>query len=246
MRGPGSSFLGKGKSFPINYADLAKIPTPKPMGKVHKPVAFKEIVDTISDVMQENGFEKDSHTLTISNKGMKLFGILRFKHDKETGLALGFISSNDESTRLKLIAGAHVWVCSNGCMSADTPIIAKYHTTHLSVRDEVLGCLDEVKKRYAQIDRKIDVLKNATLKKEQAEALICQMAVGDSPVIPLRLLPDVYANYFTPEKDHTDCRGGNKWALHNSVTRASRILSLPMQLKISQGASKLLDFNLAA
>src|SRR5262245_56353902 len=241
-----SSFLGKGKSFPISYQDLAKILTPKPMGKVHKPVAFKEIVDTLNDVMGENGFEKDSHTLTISNHGLKLFGILRYKHDKETGLALGFVSSNDESTRFKLIAGAHVWVCSNGCMSADTPIFAKYHTTHLSVRDEVLGCLEEVKKRYAKIDHQIERMKNASLKKEQAESLICQMAVGDAPVIPLRLLPDVYNNYFAPDKSHTDCRGENKWSLHNAVTRASRILSLPMQLKMSTGASKLLGFQLAS
>lgn len=243
---PRLTILGKGKSFPISYADLERIPTPKPMGKVHKPIAFKEIVDTLSAVMDDAGYKQKGMSLTISNHGLKLFGTLRFEHDKETGLQLGFVNSNDESTRLKLIAGVHVWVCYNGMMSGDTPIFAKYHTKHLSIRDEVTACLDAIGNRFGKIDKALDAMKSATLKQIEAESLICRMAASDSPIIPLRLLPEVYKNYFTPDKGATDCKGGSKWSLHNAVTRASRVLSLPMQLRISQDASKVLGFNLGS
>lgn len=239
-----ATLLTKGASVKVSYADLKRLPEPKKLGRVHTPVPHFKIVDAVNSVMEEAGYKLKGQQLSISNKGLKLFGVSTFQNGKEHGMALGFYSSNDRSIRLRIVAGVHVFVCENLAISGDVPLVAKYHTTHLDVREEVKSILGDVQKRWEKADEIIDKLKEKTLKDQEAESLICRMSVGESPVIPLRLLPDVYKNFFTPDREMTDCKGRHAWALHNSVTRAARVLSLPMQSRVSQGAGRLLGFTL--
>jgi hypothetical protein len=218
----------------VSRADLATIPAPLALGRIHRPIPHADLVAGLSDAVQSRDLEIVREDFAVQDGSCKgntvpgalIFGVMELRpHRSDLNgyvrdgmtFALGFRSGNNQAMRLQLAAGTRVFVCDNLAFSADTIALSKKHTSRL----DLTGALGEGIDRYlvkqtAAVDR-IDAAAQRKLPDEAAKALMFDTFLGG--YIPTRYLAEVNANYFEPTPEMTDCHGRTLWSLHNAFTR---------------------------
>lgn len=139
-------------SLMVTPEQLINIPTPEPT-RTWRPVPHYDVVQATTKMILDQGWQfvdpEHPYELCLTETYTKLFGVTKIlipgysDIDKEIALALGFRNSHDKTLSLTFAAGAHVWLCSNLCITADFRV-RRSHTVHISVEEVLKRVLDMV------------------------------------------------------------------------------------------------------
>lgn len=215
--------------------DLRLVETPRATS-TWKPIPHYKLMDVVEETLQRNHFKIAKEEYAIQSEGSKLFGVLTL--DSEFGdyaLALGIRTSNDKSFPVQMIAGARVFVCDNLAFSGSVVTLKRRHTSGLDIQMEVAGGIAGALAQFEKTQTSITLMKGVDLtgKDNFAKGKILDAAVKG--VMPLRLIPSVYQNYFEPK--HTEFEPRNAWSLHNAFTESFKELkpNIAMQAGVELG-----------
>lgn len=96
----------------------------------YTPIAHKTIDDTTRQVLKEMGFGISKVHYRSSTDGMvgQAEYHLNYGDDPEMGLMVAWQNSYNKLVSFKYAVGAHVYVCSNGCVAGDLGAYRRKHT----------------------------------------------------------------------------------------------------------------------
>jgi len=99
----------------LTRAMVEAIPVPT-YTRSHKPVPYGDAISLLLESIDNSlGFDLCSEDYGTNKSGSQMFARFVFETDHpETGLAVGLRQSYDKSIALGTVAGANVFVCSNG------------------------------------------------------------------------------------------------------------------------------------
>ena len=232
----------------VSYGELLQLPSPLSMGPRHQPVPHVELVDLLKEQLSRCNVTVQREDYAIQTQGAKLFGVFDLSGVAgagERGYAMGFRSANDESLAIRVVAGTRVFVCDNLALSGNDIVMNRKHTTGLSLRSSLGEAINSLFVQYDAMDKAIERMQNYSLNSDAAKALIYDAFVKED--VPLRLLPHVNEWYFDSREQHvdaTDCHPRSMWGLHNSFTRAIKVIDSPArQFEITQSVGAFLGLR---
>lgn len=104
----------------ITRDQMDYLPEPERMGRFHKPYAFAEYLDDISDALDDHNILVTDEEYVIQKDQQRLFGMMAISTPAEDwSLVLGVRGSHDQSIPRGIALGTSVLVCSNLCFSGE-------------------------------------------------------------------------------------------------------------------------------
>jgi len=216
-------------SHEVTASDLASLPAPQSLGRWHRPVPHSEVLSQLMQGVTRHGWTPGAIRLGTSAKGQRLFGTIDLQTRSngwgpDMEATLGFRSSTDQSLALTAVAGAHVFVCDNLCLSGDEILFSRKSTLHLTLPDQIDHGLAEFRRKDATLQEGVARLKDTHLGTgTSAKAAVYDLY--ERKVLPTRTFQAVSDAYFAPPTTWTDCQGSTLWALENACTRATKRLT---------------------
>ena len=136
----------------VALAELEAMPDPAALGPRHLPLRHDVLVQTIRAEAGRRGFgiaKGSNHR----SPGASLFGVLDFRcaFDADSGFALGFRSSQDQSLALRGVAGARVFVCDNLALAGSSFAFRRKHTSGLAIDEAVRAGFDRYEQETAKL-----------------------------------------------------------------------------------------------
>lgn len=224
----------------VSRADLMQLPAPEATA-TFKPVPHYELIDMLDCVLNRSGMHIEKESFAIRRDGSVLFGVMQLAYgETPDGIAaLGLRTANNKTMSLQICAGLNVFVCDNMCFRGDLIALRRKHTAGLNLREELSLAVLRFQEHFGQLTGEIDLLKSHLLPDVEAKALIHDAFA--SGVMPVRLLPDVSRQYFSPP--HADFEPRNAWSLHNAFTAAAKEMPLTTRLPAIQAVGKMLGMT---
>jgi len=234
-----SEVMTPNRSRIVTRHELALVPTPAGT-PTFRPVPHIELVEALSERLQERGATIGRESLAVSANGMQVFGTLDLENGIEIpglGRALGFHAANDKSLAIQIVAGARVMVCDNLSLSGSAIVLKRRHTRSLSLRAEINLALDRFETGRRMFETSILVLQERAIKDDEAKVAIFDLTY--SGVIGQSLFDEVSRGYFQAEKlGFEDCAPRTAWGLQNACTRAVKALSPASQYRTTYALGK--------
>jgi len=218
----------------VGRDDLARIPTP-PARKRHRPIPHSTLVQAIDAAAANRGIGIADEQWGISHGGLRLYGAvdLRLPEAVElpegVGASIGLRHANDQSMSVQLIAGARVFVCSNGCFAGELETVRRRHTAGLDLVGVIGHCLDEYLERVEDFNRMHDRLANARGTELRAKSLIFD-AFREHQVMAPKYLPAVADRYFYSDEHRRQFPERTRWGLYNAFTETFKQESVGLQI----------------
>jgi len=191
---------------------------PPPATETWKPVSHLQLVETLTQVMQDRGLFITREQFAVQKA--KLFGTfdLEWQKMEEFGAAVGFRHANDKSMPIQIAVGARVFICDNMSFLGEL-IHTRKHTAKLDLGVE----LDSAMYRYIQGWRKLvdDIIiqKETVMEDRKAKTLLYD--IFRQKIVPLKLFHPIVEEWETQMK----LESPTGWLLHNCCT--AHIKTLP-------------------
>jgi hypothetical protein len=216
----------------VTRDQLRELPPPASMGARHRPIPHWELVDALTEGAESQGWSIEGSQLGVASHGATLFGTMQMRRSsngavwetgRETGTTLGFRSSTNETISPEGVAGEHVFVCSNLCLSGEVFAFKNKSTTGLHLPRMISDGLERFAAQSEQLQTGITRLKDTELTDTDAKARIFD--IFNTGVLPSRLLLPIARQYFKPVASEPDCQPRSLWGLNNSCTRSIQALT---------------------
>ena len=213
-----------------NRAQLALIPTPKPMGPRHRPYAFETYVNNVEESLDRVGFEVVHQEYEVSPDHKKFFGAMEIAPrvlsgevytDAEYKLLVGVRGSHDQTIPRGLVLGSQVTVCSTLMFSGNIANITTKQTTFIHRRlpaliSESIGHIPEL--AQAQHD-KFEAYQNYEFKNvRQGDAALIEIFRQGG--LSAAQLGKAVREWDQPTYEEHARFGKSAWLLLQSVTQA--------------------------
>lgn len=240
-------------------AQLAQLPEPAALGRLHKPVPHAVLVDAIHQEADRRGYTIAREQLAVSKTNAALFGVLDLQlkdgiHQLATqpgqpltpaqrGIVFGFRNATDQQFGIRAVAGTRVFVCDNMALSGDLIAISRKNTTRLDLGDAIALGFDKFAAHVGALEIQVARLEATTLEDGQAKRLVYDLFAAR--IIPIRLFDDVHRYYFAPTDATPETQPRTLWGLHNACTRALRDLSPIRGFAASAALGKAFDLATA-
>lgn len=217
----------------VTIDQLAAMPEPVAMGRVHRPVPHIKLVDAIRNEITNRGFEINRSQFALGAKGAALFGVMDLVDThpgghtadqlRGRGISFGFRSSTNQELAIKAVAGTRVFVCDNLALSGDLIAFNRKSTTMLDLGAVIAAGFDKFLQHTQTLDTQIERLESTSLSDGEAKQFVYDIFAA--AIMPVRLFDDVNRFYFKPADDMIDCQPRSLWGLHNACTRAMKDLT---------------------
>lgn len=199
--------------------ELESVPLPK-MTKSYRPVAHRELADRVrtiaEDILDPLKFRNEEYGL--AKEGQHMFGIMTFTNGStKLGLTIGLGNSYDKTLRVKIAAGARVFVCDNLCFHGGITYTRK-HTRNVwedieaAVADRIL--LSE--QIFQEIVQDAEEMRRQGISDDDAYRVL-GLLFGHGVVNTPQLNASLKG---WREPTHREFKGRNRWSLYNAVTAA--------------------------
>jgi hypothetical protein len=227
--------MGAGPKNLVSSARLALVPTPEPTLTYH-PVPHADVSVGITQLLTNRGWNISDLAHHVSDNGLTYFGTctLTTPHDLSltvpAGISLdvGWWNAHDRSSSIKMMAGDHISVCTNGCVFGH--ILGMDRRMHTSMVDDpvhgwkqrMIRVVDRLPAiftdRFAQIDRyrNHDLASPTEVNSLLVESYRRSIVSGS-------MLGKIIDEWDTPSfPEFTD---RNAWSLFNAFTHIQKQLS---------------------
>ncbi|HEY5866138.1 MAG TPA: hypothetical protein VI542_11440 [Candidatus Tectomicrobia bacterium] len=183
-----------------------------------KPVGHAQLVETLTQVMQERGLYIVREQFAVQSQ--KLFGTfdLEWQKMKECGAAVGFRHANDKSMPIQIAVGARVFVCDNMSFSGEM-IHTRKHTAKLDLGVDLDSAIYRYMQGYRKLLDDINVQKETVIEDRKAKTLIYD--IFRQRIMPLKLFHPVIETYETRAKAEPP----TGWVLANTCTEHIKSIS---------------------
>jgi hypothetical protein len=216
----------------VTLQTLQRLPDPRPLGRLHKPVPHGVLVEALHQELSRRGYTIEREQLALSRTGAALFGVLDLTIPSPAGLqargtqgvAFGFRNAIDQQFGLRGVAGQRVFVCDNLRLSGDMIAFSRKNTTRLDLGDALALGIDKFTAHSAALEIQVARLEATQVTDGEAKRIVYDLFAAR--ILPVRLFDDVNRFYFQPTPDMTDTAPRTLAGLHNACTRAVRDLSL--------------------
>ena len=175
-----------------------------------KPVGHKELVDTLTEVMEYRGLHITREQFAVQNA--KLFGTfdLEWMKMEEYGAAVGFRHSTDKSMSIQIAVGARVFVCDNMSFLGELIAVRK-HTSKLNLGEEMDRAMYRYMQGYKRLQDDIHVQQETPVSREAGRHYIYD--IFRQKIVPIRLFHPVSSAWENTMSDEL-----HAWRLHNCLT----------------------------
>lgn len=195
-----------------------------------QPVSHQKLIDTVQEAAQNQGLKVVGEEHFLGKRGNRYFGRLRVEpavaHPQiqtpgDYGFFIGIRNSVDKSYASSLGFGTNVFICSNGCFSAEYILNRKHTPEILSDLPRLTGVvMSRFTGHQANVNHRFDIYKHTELATCDAHDLIVRAA--ESGATNYRQVPTVVAQWKRP--DHSDfAKHQNVWRLFNAFTEAAKL-----------------------
>ncbi len=221
----------------MTIEDIRTLPAPESKGPYHKPIHPAKVVDSLINTLEgtfDHGVARTS--FAMNPKETQLFGIIDLEPQRpELGRtwSVGFMSSIDMTTSLKMAGGAGVFVCENFMANGEVTIMRK-HTKGLDLSEEIKRMTGKVLNVCKNNERLIERQDSISLDDEQAFALLGGALVSN--LLPAAKVREAGELYFGEE--YEDCKPRTLWGMHNAFTREIQKLVPSRQVSASVETGK--------
>jgi hypothetical protein len=204
----------------ISRAEVQTIDVP-PATATWKPIKHADLVDCIEQGLRARGVTVCAEQFAVQREGKVFFGVLDLsQREHDFRAALGMRASNDKQFAIHIAVGVRVFVCDNLAFRGDLIALKRKHTAGLDLHAEVTLALERFAAHFHLFSAEVEELKRIHLTDATAKALMHDAFVQQ--VMPLRFLPVVAREYFTPS--HQDFAPRTAWSLSNAFTHAAKAL----------------------
>lgn len=221
----------------IERADLYQLELPEATD-TFQPIAHSKLIEAVEESLTYRNLSIVREEYAVSKDGMKMFALLEINSGMQgIGFAIGLRNANNKSMRLGMVAGYRVFICDNMALSGEfKPMLAK-HTKNFDLIESVSIGVDRVQRNFLPLKQQIGVMKNITLKTNEAKQFIYDSFTEHK--LPVSLFKEVHNNYF--DSPIPEFRDFNVWALTNAYTSAFKKLQPISQFEQSAKVGKLIN-----
>lgn len=192
------------------------------------PVGHGKLLNVVAEQVEKAGLKIVNEEHFLGREGNRYFGRLHVKHTSEAlhnpedyGFFIGLRNSLDKSFAAALGFGTSVFVCSNGCFSAEH-ILNRKHTQE--IMEDLPRLAGVVMARFAanreNVLQRYDAYKHMELSDAGAHDLIIRAAEGGAA--NYRQVPTIVQQWNTPNHPEFGERR-NHWRLFNAFTEAAKL-----------------------
>lgn len=214
-----------------------------------KGIRHYDLVSAVTAEAENRNLEITGQHILVNPAQTDLYAHFDFnrlpgvKRTKDFGFSLGVIHSNMSRKALCFLAGATVFVCSNGMVIAEH-ISSRKHTTRLNLFEQVQRGYDQYLLASKQLVKFRENLINSPLDNKVALVDRALIESAEKKLVPWSGIGKVWKHWNTP--DHTEFTPRTRWSLYNAFTEAGKEMSAPNNARLLRGLSKLSIFQHAA
>lgn len=210
----------------VSYAQLAEY-VPPPSTRHWRPVAHKELVDTLKDRLEARQLEIVREEYAVSHNGLKLFGVMDLKGDLVPGVgrSIGFRHANDKQIALHTVAGGRVFVCDNMALHGSLTVLKQKHVWGFNLKNLIERGLDSYHRNSEKFADGIRRMAETVINDEKAQAILSK-ALFDGTITfqTFKVAYDTYFNKAPIQPDaYADSAPRSIFGLHNALTRALKL-----------------------
>ena len=208
---------------PASFEELEAVPLPK-QTDTYMPVSHaalvKKVIEITTDVLQIK-LEKTGYGL--ASNGNHMFGHLRFmsgRGNKDMGLCIGVANSYDRHLRVRIAAGASVFVCDNLMITSDITYTRK-HTSRVweDIEDAIFRNIGGAEAVFDQLVIDAERMKQTEVS-DDAAYQVMGLLYGWK-ILGNQMLTVARKQWDTP--DHKAFEERNQWSLYNALNSALKL-----------------------
>lgn len=185
----------------------------------YTPIPHNQVIQNTLAAIKSKGFELKSQIYRSSVDGMIAQGEyhIHYGSDKEMGLMIAWQNSYNKQISFKYAIGAHVFVCSNGCVAGDMGSFRRKHTGDADVEAvmTIENYLTNAGKMFDDLVRDREKLKTIQLNPREVAEIIGRMYVEHE------IITSTQVNIMKREVHNPSFDYGAKdtaWELYNHAT----------------------------
>lgn len=193
------------------------------------PVSHEELLCTVTRSLGDRGMKIAGEEHILGKDGARYWGRLRIvpverpviEQPGDYGFFVGVRNSLDKSMAAALGFGTSVFICSNGCFSAEY-LLNRKHTNEINEDlPRLIGAVaDRFTGHQATIRHRFDTYKHTEVSDRDANDIIIRAAEGG--VTNYRQVPTIVKQWQTPNH-HEFSVQKNAWRLFNAFTEAAKL-----------------------
>jgi hypothetical protein len=131
-------------------------------------------------------------------------------------MRLAFRNSYDKSMSVAFVAGASVWICSNGMISGEIQFMRKHTGSVIQeLNERIVSAIDELEQHFDLMISHSERMKSIELKKREAAELVGRMYIEEDLILPTQLS---VVKKEIERPTYQDFRDDTLWSLYNHVT----------------------------
>ena len=208
---------------PASFVELGAVPLPK-QTETYMPVSHTELVKMVieitTDVLQ---VKLDKAGYGLAANGNHLFAHFRFKDgncNKDMGLCIGVANSYDRHLRVRIAAGANVFVCDNLMITGDITF-ARKHTSRVweDIEDAIFRNIGGAEAVFDQIVDDADRMKQVEVS-DDAAYQVMGLLYGRR-ILGNQMMTVARRQWDTPV--HKAFEKRSLWSLYNALNSALKL-----------------------
>ncbi|MEA4863598.1 MAG: DUF932 domain-containing protein [Victivallaceae bacterium] len=198
--------------------EIAMVPTPEATASWH-PVPHVEVIDAVTGVVKDHGWEMLNEEYGLARDGRKMFGVMRINrtNSPEWTRCIGLRNSHDRTLAVGLTAGISVICCSNLAFGGSM-VLKRRHTSRIDLTWLVGMAMDNLENEFLTLETVAADLRLMEVSDNLARACIIRAAELDA--IPSCDVLTVWHEF--KQSRHDEFAEPTKWSLLNALTEVSK------------------------
>lgn len=185
----------------------------------YKPISHGQLIDLTLNGIEKAGFKLNTELYTATTNADVAMGRFSVSNvaDSEMCLEIVWQNSYNRKVSLKFAIGAHVFVCSNGCVSGDMGAFKKKHKgtiqefTPTAINDYISRAGDH----FTMMQRDREAMKQVELSDRVKAELIGRMVIEEE-ILTSTQMHVIMKEMKTPSHNYN--APSSMWELYNFVT----------------------------
>lgn len=198
---------------------LYQVPVPRKTDS-YSPVPHKDIVECICEELDKNNMYARSIDGSTARDGDQVIGYMDIAPQgyDELGMRLAFRNSYDKSMSVAFVAGAVVWICSNGMISGDIQFMRKHTGKVLTeLTSKIKLAVNDLSKTFEKSIRHAEAMKKVKVDKTLSAELAGRMFIEHDIITSTQL--SIMKKEIT-EPSHELFKEENLWSFYNHATES--------------------------
>lgn len=205
-------------------------------------VQHGEFIDALESEARTRRIEFLNENWNLSKDGADLVGSMNLVLPNDMNLpaptgmdfAIGIRHSNAGRSAIQVGVGATVFICTNGCFSAEY-ILKRKHTSGLVIADLAIAALDIFLNGAPSVSAMVGEFQSVAITDDMAAWFILQ---ATQKILPSSYAGDVWTEWVSPQ--HDDFAPRTVWSLYNGFTEVAKKLTPVSQYRLLRGLPELL------